>query len=49
MKASKKKLMEWSREEKRTSKMYRKYGFGSFAKDEAKHSKGFRKLAKKRK
>jgi len=47
MKPSCKKLKEFAREEKTTSRQYRKMGFKSQAKDESRHSKFFKKKARK--
>jgi hypothetical protein len=42
-----KKAKEFSREEKRTFKTYKSYGFPKLAKDEARHSKVFKKYAQR--
>lgn len=45
MKLTKKRLSKLIREERSSSRMYRKYGLGSIAKDETRHA---RKLSKMR-
>ena len=45
---NKKKLRELVKEEAKTAKEYKKHGFVSFAKDEAKHSAFFKMLLKRK-
>ena len=45
---TKKQLTELSAEELKTAKEYKKRGFVSFAKDESRHSRFFKYLAKKK-
>jgi uncharacterized protein YbaP (TraB family) len=42
-------LKAFANEERKTAKLYRKYGFWRFAKDEAKHAFIFGRMAKRKK
>ena len=42
-----KKLKSWSKEEKQSSKEYRRYGLNSISNDEMRHSKKLSKMYKK--
>lgn len=45
---SKAKLLSLSEEEAKTAKLYKRKGFVAFARDEARHSRFFKYLAKKK-